>query len=110
LTLSAYNSELSNMPFERKQQIYSASHLSLNKDLVAHPRWGRGEILARAAELADRAISIWPAPVAGVGEEAIGFDWARMHAAIAAIQMAVGRPTQTWPRSPGRPPKPWVTT
>ena len=85
LTLSAYNSELSNMPFERKQQIYSASHLSLNKDLVAHPRWGRGEILVRAAELADRAISIWPAPVAGVGEEAIGFDWARMHAAIAAI-------------------------
>ena len=85
LTLSAYNSELSNMPFERKQQIYSASHLSLNKDLVAHPRWGRSEILARATELADRAISIWPAPVAGVGEEAVGFDWARMHAAIAAI-------------------------
>ncbi len=85
LTLSAYNSELSNMPFERKQQIYSASHLSLNKDLVVQPRWGRGEILARAAELAERAISIWPAPVAGVAEESLGFDWARMHAAIAAI-------------------------
>lgn len=85
LTLSAYNSELSNLPFERKQQIYGDSHLSLNKDLVAQPRWGRDEIIARAAELAERAISIWPAPVPGVAEEPLGFDWTRMHAALAAI-------------------------
>ncbi len=85
LTLSAYNSELSNKPFERKQQIYGDSHLSLNKDLVAHPRWGRDEIVARAGELADLAISIWPAPVPGVAEQSLGFDWARLHAAIATI-------------------------
>jgi len=85
LTLSAYNSELSNLPFERKQQMYGNSHLSLNKDLVAQPRWGRDEIVARAAELAERAISIWPAPVPGVAEEPMGFDWTRMHAALAAI-------------------------
>jgi alkylated DNA nucleotide flippase Atl1 len=85
LTLSAYNSELSNSPFDRKQQIYVKSHLSLNKDLVVHPRWGRTEIRARAAELAELAISIWPAPVAGVAEQSVGFDWTRMHAAIAAI-------------------------
>jgi alkylated DNA nucleotide flippase Atl1 len=85
LTLSAYNSELSNRPFERKQQIYGESHLSLNQDLVAHPRWGRHEILARAAELAERAISVWPAPITGAAEESPGFDWARMHAAIAVI-------------------------
>ena len=42
-------------------------------------------VLARAAELAVRAISIWPAPVASMGEEAVGLDWARIHAAIAAI-------------------------
>lgn len=85
LTLSAYNSELSNLPFERKQQIYGDSHLSLNKDLVEQPRWGRTEIIARAAELAERAISIWPAPIPGVADEPLGFDWARMHAALAAI-------------------------
>ncbi len=85
LTLTAYNSELSNKPFERKQQMYGDSHLSLNQHLVAQPRWGRHEILARADELAERAISIWPAPVAGVAEQSLGFDWARMHAAIAAI-------------------------
>lgn len=85
LTLSAYNSELSNLPFERKQQIYGDSHLSLNKDLVEQPRWGRTEIIARAAELAERAISIWPAPIPGVADEPLGFDWTRMHAALAAI-------------------------
>ncbi len=85
LTLTAYNSELSNKPFERKQQIYGDSHLSLNRDLVEKQRWGRREILARAEELAERAIRIWPPPVPGVSEGPIGFDWARMHAAIAAI-------------------------
>ncbi len=85
LTLSAYNFELSNHPFERKQQIYGDSHLSLNKDLVERPPWGRKEIIARAQELAERAFSIWPAPVPGVAEQSVGFDWTRMHAAIAAI-------------------------
>lgn len=85
LTLTAYNSELSNKPFERKQQIYFNSHLSLNKELIAHSRWSRSQIETRAAELAERAFKIWPAPVAGLAEASQGFDWARMHAAIAAI-------------------------
>lgn len=85
LTLSGYNSELSNLPFERKQQIYGESHLSLNHNLLEQPRWGREQILARAAEVAERVIGIWPAPVPGVAEESVGFDWTRMHAAMAAI-------------------------
>ncbi len=85
LTLSAYNSELSNKPFERKQQIYGESHLSLNKALVEQEGWARAAIEKRAGELADRAISVWPGPVEGVTEPGIGFDWSRMHAAIAAI-------------------------
>ena len=85
LSLSAYNSELSNLPFERKQQIYGDSHLSLNKDLFANPIWSRREILARAEELAERATRIWPAPVAGVADDSLAFDWSRVHAALAAI-------------------------
>jgi alkylated DNA nucleotide flippase Atl1 len=85
LTLSAYNSELSNKPFERKQQIYGDSHLSLNRALVEQEAWGRAEILARADELAGRIITTWPGPVPGAAEPAFGFDWTRMHAAVAAI-------------------------
>jgi len=84
LTLTGYNAELSNNPFERKQQIYGDSHLSLNKSLQQQTRWGRVEITKRAQELADLAISIWPAPDE-VSEKSFGFDWSRMHAAIAAI-------------------------
>jgi alkylated DNA nucleotide flippase Atl1 len=85
LTLTAYNAELSNHPFERKQQIYGDSHLSLNRDLLDQEGWGRAEIEARADELAERAIDIWPGPVPGVADSGAGFDWARTDAAIAAI-------------------------
>jgi alkylated DNA nucleotide flippase Atl1 len=85
LTLSGYNSELSNIPFERKQQIYEASHLSLNKDLTNQGSWGRAEVEARADELAEMAISIWPGPVPGASEPGGTFDWSRVHVAIASI-------------------------
>jgi len=85
LTLSGYNSELSNKPFERKQQIYGDSHLSLNKALVEQTTWGRAAIEARAAELAERVIAIWPGPVPGAAAPGPAFDWSRMHGAISAI-------------------------
>jgi uncharacterized protein with ParB-like and HNH nuclease domain/alkylated DNA nucleotide flippase Atl1 len=85
LTLTAFNGTLSNNPFERKQQIYSASHLELNRALAEQDVWGRDQILARADELAGQAIGIWPGPLPGVPEPPSGFDWSRVNAAIAAI-------------------------
>ena len=85
LTLTAFNGTLSNNPFERKQQIFEASHLELNRALAEQHAWGREEILARGAELADRAIVTWPGPLPGVGDVRPGFDWSRINAAIAAI-------------------------
>jgi uncharacterized protein with ParB-like and HNH nuclease domain/alkylated DNA nucleotide flippase Atl1 len=85
LTLTAFNGTLSNNPFERKKQIYSGSHLELNRALAEHVTWGREEILARADELADQASKIWPGPLPGVGATPRGFDWSRINAAVAAI-------------------------
>ncbi|MGH2451337.1 MAG: GmrSD restriction endonuclease domain-containing protein [Candidatus Limnocylindria bacterium] len=85
LTLTAFNGALSNNPFERKRQIYGGSHLELNRALAENDAWGRDEILARADELADQAIKIWPSPVEGVGELPRGFDWSRINAAVAAV-------------------------
>jgi alkylated DNA nucleotide flippase Atl1 len=85
LTLTAFNGTLSNNPFERKQEIYDASHLEMNKALVQTDVWGRDEILDRAATLADKIVSIWPPPLAGVLSEEEGFDWSRVRAAIEAI-------------------------
>ena len=64
LTVTAYNGELSDSPFDRKQQILQGSHLELNRVVAASNQWGRDEILKRAEELADKAIAIWPGPVA----------------------------------------------
>ncbi|HEV2034079.1 MAG TPA: DUF4268 domain-containing protein [Candidatus Dormibacteraeota bacterium] len=85
LTLSAYNTELSNNVFDRKQQMYSTSHFELNKALAESPNWTSKEILARADDLANRAIKTWPGPLS-TGEGAPETtDWGRVDAAIALI-------------------------
>lgn len=60
LTLTAYNSELSNDNFDTKRDIYKASHLELNKRLSEIATWNREQILQRATILADKAAEIWP--------------------------------------------------
>jgi alkylated DNA nucleotide flippase Atl1 len=86
LTLTAFNGTLSNNPFERKAQIYEASHLELNRALAENEVWGREQILARAEVLAQQIASIWPAPLSEVQSEPEGgFDWERVDRAIEAI-------------------------
>src|SRR5690606_27708635 len=90
LTLTAVNSELSNHPFERKQDLLHSSHLEMNRRIAATERWGVREILARADELADRAIALWPAPLRGVGRAERSRDWQLAHQVLAAL------PHGTW--------------
>jgi alkylated DNA nucleotide flippase Atl1 len=87
LTVTAYNGELSNHPFERKKQILKGSNLELNKYISPRESWGRTEILRRAEELADQALAIWPGPLPGQEreEQYAGKDWSRLHAALAAM-------------------------
>lgn len=59
LTLTGYNSELSNDDFPDKRRRFKDSHLSLNKWFVDQQEWNEKTIRARAEALAERAISIW---------------------------------------------------
>jgi hypothetical protein len=59
LTLSAYNSELSNKPFPDKQKYYAESNLQLNHLLAKYPSWNADSIQHRADLLADQALEIW---------------------------------------------------
>jgi uncharacterized protein with ParB-like and HNH nuclease domain len=63
VTLTAYNGNLSNSPFQRKRQLLSKSNLELNKQIAEDKTWGPDEIQARGARLANQAIEIWPGPV-----------------------------------------------
>jgi uncharacterized protein with ParB-like and HNH nuclease domain/alkylated DNA nucleotide flippase Atl1 len=85
LTVTAYNGQLSNNPFDRKKQILQDSHLELNRAISPSVKWTRAEIEARAEELAGHASAIWPPPLPGIEPPDTGRDWSRLHAALAAL-------------------------
>jgi uncharacterized protein with ParB-like and HNH nuclease domain len=60
LTLTAYNSELSNAPFPDKRRRLADSHLELNRYFEQVAGWSRTEIEQRAEDLAGLALSVWP--------------------------------------------------
>ncbi len=65
LTLTGYNSELSDNPFEVKQNMlggFKSSHIRLNEPLGDLPKWDEEEILKRATALAEQASAIWEYP------------------------------------------------
>ncbi len=59
LTLTAYNTELSNDGFPTKKITFSESHLELNKYFVDISNWTRSEIEQRAENLAKKALELW---------------------------------------------------
>jgi len=65
LTLTGYNSEMSNKPFTEKRDMeggFAQSPLRLNDFLRKQYHWGEEEIVLRAQILADKAKGIWKAP------------------------------------------------
>ncbi|MFI0819827.1 DUF262 domain-containing protein [Streptomyces sp. NPDC021098] len=91
LTLTGENTRLSNHPYERKQQILNESALRMNREIAATERWGKAEILARAERLADRAVQLWPAPLAvEVTETDERTEW------IVLRQILAGLPSGSW--------------
>ncbi len=59
LTLTGYNTELSNGDFETKKDIYVEGHLEINKYFGNLPSWTRADIEKRAEVLAEQAMAIW---------------------------------------------------
>lgn len=85
LTLTAENSKLSNNPFERKQDLYTASSLRMNREIADAPTWGKAQIEARSDALAERMIRIWPGPADGAADGPEGRDWSLLQQACALI-------------------------
>jgi len=62
LTLSAYNSELSNSEFSLKLDQYSRSGIALNRKLGFASTWSSEQIIKRGETLAKIAIKVWARP------------------------------------------------
>jgi len=60
LTLTGYNSELSNSPFSEKQKHYADSNVTLNSDLATAPVWDAAAIRTRGEQLAQSVLVRWP--------------------------------------------------
>jgi uncharacterized protein with ParB-like and HNH nuclease domain/alkylated DNA nucleotide flippase Atl1 len=97
LTLTGYNPEYSDRPFQEKRDMeggFRQSPLRLNQGFSQLEAWNETEIGKRGARLAELAIAIWPRP--SLGEEVLavyrkkftestGFDWSLAHDILAAI-------------------------
>jgi uncharacterized protein with ParB-like and HNH nuclease domain len=59
LTLTGYNSELSNAPFEDKKRFLNDSHLEINKYFEDKLNWSKTEIDWRSDTLADMVLKVW---------------------------------------------------
>ncbi len=65
LSLTGYNSELSDRPFSDKKSIpggFDTSPLFLNESVRAETKWNEEAILRRASKLAERACLVWKKP------------------------------------------------
>jgi predicted transport protein len=63
LTLTGYNSELSDRPFAEKRDIdggFADSPIRLNRGLAKLEGWNEAEIRNRAEKLAEQATKVWP--------------------------------------------------
>lgn len=69
LTLTAYNSELSDGTFEQKKSRmiggYDSEYLSISAELHDASQWDEQAIAQRGARLADLALQVWANPTAG---------------------------------------------
>lgn len=62
LTLTGYNSELSDSPFSKKQTMeggFKDSPIRLNRDLARREHWSEQDITDRARKLAEVAVAVW---------------------------------------------------
>lgn len=85
LTLTGYNSELSNSSFAIKRVQLAKSGICLNQEIATRDRWGRPEVHSRAESLADRIISIWPGPAAEEAGNRSEVPWEVMNKALAEL-------------------------
>ncbi|MEG4504272.1 DUF262 domain-containing protein [Microcoleus sp. F6_B4] len=60
LTLTGYNTEIGDKPFDEKKSFYLQSNVSLNKYFQDITIWNTDAIKKRAENLADIAIQVWP--------------------------------------------------
>ena len=90
LTLTGYNSELSNNPWSWKKTKLATSGLHLNMAIAANDEWTLEEIRDRGRMLAELAITLWPGPDPDKKWQPEKEVWSRLNLVLAEL------PAGTW--------------
>jgi alkylated DNA nucleotide flippase Atl1 len=85
LTLTGYNSELSNRSFESKRGRLRSSGLMMNQEIADCVSWNRAAIAARADELAGRIARTWPGPNPATATSETNALWTALAKVLAEI-------------------------
>ncbi|GAB3796014.1 DUF262 domain-containing protein [Humibacter antri] len=85
LTLTGYNSELSNAPYSKKRELLEGSGLRLNAEIARHDEWTRTDILQRGRILASRISELWAGPIATADVARPSESWSLVNDVVAAI-------------------------
>ena len=98
LTLTGYNSELSNSPFVVKQKHYAESNVGLNAELATAPVWNAAAIRERGRRLAQRVLERWPsfAPDSGELTEVVNTPRAASVRPTAVLLCGQRQAVSTW--------------
>lgn len=75
LTLTGYNSELSNAPFTKKRALLAESNIALNAEISSGPIWGREQLIARGANIARTISESWTPPLSDAETVESGISW-----------------------------------
>lgn len=62
LTLTKYNGELSDSPFEEKRRIYADSGFGITRRIAENAVWNSASIKERTKRMAQKALDLWPMP------------------------------------------------
>jgi alkylated DNA nucleotide flippase Atl1 len=84
LTLTGYNSTLSNSSFDVKREKLVTSGLLMNQEIAAQEHWSRPQIVGRARSLSELAVKLWPGPAEGI-ETDVSALWKLMNQALAEL-------------------------
>lgn len=86
LTLTGYNSKMSNNSFATKKKEFERSGLSLTQTLMRFESWGPEQIEERAQLLTQQIITTWPGPLEA---EVLPLDlsplWSKVHTIVSSI-------------------------
>jgi hypothetical protein len=96
LTLTGYNSPLSNDDFPQKRQILVKSHLEINRYFERVHQWAENAIRERANSLAKRCLAVWPYFGIPQDEQLEGVDTATGRTPVAVRILGERLPVSSW--------------